>query len=134
MALQLGESTLALDEEMLQVLDAVDRVKRGTQSTYLPYLPENIPDQQGQKSFAALVRPRKPSGEPKHTANCFQVKEQSGGGKRAGWKADCKDLVQRLLFSEDSEEAQENRETSASTKKECCQETSVSLKVGTSSK
>lgn len=129
---QLGESTLALDEEMLLVLDAVDWVKSGPQSTVA-----NIPAQPEGKSFKGLVRPPKPTGQGKHTAPCFQEKEQSGGGKRPGWSADCKDLVQRLLFSEDSEEAQAAQAhpgTSASTKKESCQESSMTLKVGTSSK
>lgn len=113
------------------MLDAVDQVKSGPQSTCQDVA--NIPAQPQQKSFANLVRPPKTSGQGKHTAE----KEQSGGGKRPGWSTDCKDLVQRLLFSEDSEEAQMAQaqpETSASTKKESCQETCMTLKVGTSSK
>lgn len=120
---------------MLQVLDAVDRVKRGPQSICRAVA--NISAQPERKSFTGLVRPPKPSGQGKHTAPCFQEKEQSGDGKRSGWSADCKDLVQRLLFSEDSEEAQTAQphpETCASTKKESCQETSITLKVGASSK
>lgn len=97
----------------------------------------NIPAQPERKSSTGLVRPPKPWGQGKHTAPCFQEKEQSGGGNRPGWSADCKDLVQRLLFSEDSEEAQTAQahpETSASTIKESCQDTSMTLKVRTSSK
>lgn len=112
------------------MLDAVDRVKSGPQTCRAVV---NIPAQPEQKSFTDLVRPPKPSGQGIHTAE----KEQSGGGQRPGWSADCKDLVQRLLFSEDSEEAltvQPHAETSASTKKESCQENSITLKVGTSSK
>ncbi|KAI3353239.1 hypothetical protein L3Q82_019782, partial [Scortum barcoo] len=80
---QLGESTLALDEEMLQVLDAVDPVR--------PLAHERDGD-----------RDRAP-----HRAH--SAEERAGGRrgdcKKRGWRADCKDLAQRLLFSEDLEEA-----------------------------
>lgn len=111
------------------MLDAVDPMKSGPQSTCRVAV--NIPAQPERESLADLVRPQK------HTAPCIQEKEQSGGGKRPGWNADCKDLVQRLLFSEDSGEAQTAQvhpETSACTKKVSRQETSIGPKVGTSSK
>lgn len=129
--LQLGKSTLVLNEEMLQMLDAVDLVKSGPQSTCRAVA--NIPAQPERNSFAHLGRAPNPSGQEKLTAE----KEQGGGGRRPGYSTGCKDLVQRLLFSEDTEEAQTaqaHSETSASTKKESCQETSNTLNVGPSSK
>lgn len=127
----LGESTLALDEEMLQVLDAVDPVKSGAQITC--GAAGDIPAQPEKESLADVVRPPKPSDEGRHrAAACLHEKELNGGMKRPGWSADCKDLVQRLLFSEDSEEAQTAQahpQTSACSKKRSHQETGIGLKV-----
>lgn len=111
------------------MLDAVDPVKSGPQSTCRAAV--NIPPQPEQESLADLARPQKPP-------TCIQEKErESGDGQRPGWSADCKDLVQRLLFSEDCEEAQTAQahpETSACTKQVSGQETSIGPKMGTSSK
>lgn len=83
---QPGESTLALDEEMLQVLDAVD-----------PEKPAVVPVAERESN----------TGQRHHLVPSIQEKivGHSGDCNRPGWRADCKDLAQRLLFSEDLEEA-----------------------------
>ncbi|XP_037326928.2 DNA polymerase theta [Pungitius pungitius] len=81
----LGESTLALDEEILQVLDAVDPVRPTT---------------------ANRGAHKKPA-PPRHSSTQQEARGPGAGdGERPGWRADCKDLAQRLLFGEDSEEAE----------------------------
>lgn len=97
----LGESTLALDEEMLQVLDAADPVKPSA-SAFAP-----------SRSVAPVTdnkreNERAPQPAGPHRAPGTQEKDcvRNGDCKRPGWRSDCKDLAQRLLFSEDSEEAE----------------------------
>lgn len=130
----LGESTLALDEEILQVLDAADAAKTTAQSACNAV---SITAQQEPVSLANAVRAPKPAGQ--EGAPSVQEKDNghSGGSKRPGWRADCKDLAQMLLFSEDSEEtenAQANPEPPARTKRMPCQETSIGPQLGISSK
>lgn len=131
----LGESTLALDEEILQVLDAADAAKTTAQSACRAAV--SITAQQEPVSLANAVRAPKPAGQ--EGAPGVQEKDNghSGGSKRPGWRADCKDLAQRLLFSEDSEEtenAQTNPEPPACTKRMPRQETSIGPQLGISSK
>ncbi|XP_008410516.1 DNA polymerase theta isoform X1 [Poecilia reticulata] len=112
--LPLGDSTLALDEEMLQVMDAVDlskgEVRRGVK----------------EKQISALFPPPRPTAQNalgKMERNSGMMKDREsisytnggddpqqrgcrsrGDSNRPGWSADCKDLAQKLLFSEDSGE------------------------------
>lgn len=133
----LGESTLALDEEILQVLDAADAVKTPSQSACQAAV--SITAQQEPVSIANAVRASKPAGQEPQGAPGVQEKDNghSGGSKKPGWRADCKDLAQRLLFSEDSEEtenAQANPEPPACARRLPHQEISISPQLGISSK
>lgn len=113
----LGESTLALDEEMLQVLDSVERVKPTSCSE-----PTNTDAQEEPASSAAPSPPlaliahgewekEEPVLQPtvRESHRPFVTEERVRGRiadcKRPGWTADCKALAQKLLFSEDPEEA-----------------------------
>lgn len=110
-AFPLGESTLALDEEMLRVLDAADPVKpvagdarpttqgaRGEPGPSRSLAP--VVDNKGESGNGAPL-PTGPHGDPKtQQRDCGS----RGDRERPGWRAECKDLAQRLLFSEDSEE------------------------------
>lgn len=103
-----GESLLALDEELLQALDAADAMK-----------PE-INKPQNTKNSAAIVPSRDCSTVPEnlkllqpqsHTSSrAASIQEsvcvRAGDHKMPGWRDDCKDLAQRLLFSEDAEETE----------------------------
>ncbi|XP_073323446.1 DNA polymerase theta [Pagrus major] len=93
----LGESTLALDEEMLQVLDAVDAVKPAADDALPPAV--NGCAQEEPASSTVFSRP---------LAQIADNRRESDGAlcKRPGRRADCKDLAQRLLFSEDLEEVE----------------------------
>uniref|UniRef100_UPI0037E73ECB DNA polymerase theta n=1 Tax=Semicossyphus pulcher TaxID=241346 RepID=UPI0037E73ECB len=113
----LGESTLALDEEMLQVLDAVDPVQPAAK----PACPKSVNrDAQEAQASSAVPAPSRslppvadkkresdkaphPAGPLKAPSTLEIVSGRSGDVKKPGWRADCKDLAQRLLFSEDSE-------------------------------
>ncbi|XP_029287125.1 DNA polymerase theta isoform X2 [Cottoperca gobio] len=106
-----GESTLAFDEEMLQVLDAADPVKPAANNL----CPTTVNgDAREEAASSAVFAPSQADGAPQHTAlrphRAPSAQEgvhgHSGDCKRPGWRADCKDLAQRLLFSEDSEEAE----------------------------
>lgn len=126
----LGESTLALDEEILQVLDAV-----GTTAQSACRAAVSVTAQQEPVSLANAVR--EPAGREGAPSIQEKENEHSGGSKRPGWRADCKDLAQRLLFSEDSEEtenAQANPEPLACTKRMPRQETSAGPQLSISSK
>ncbi|CAJ1052154.1 LOW QUALITY PROTEIN: DNA polymerase theta [Xyrichtys novacula] len=114
----LGESTLALDEEMLQVLDAADPVKPAAESSRAAKVNRNK-----QKEPPVSAAPSQPlvldtdnvreshkESQPKgpHKAPNIRevVRECGGDSKRPGWSLeDCKNLAQRLLFSEDSGES-----------------------------
>ncbi|XP_008276657.1 DNA polymerase theta [Stegastes partitus] len=125
----LGESTFALDEEMLQVLDAVNPVKPAINkacSTAVNRLAREEPSASAasaasrppasmvhnkKKSDLAKIReeaPVQPTDRGTSGASSPQegVCEQGEDGKRLGWRADCKDLAKKLLFSEDSEEVE----------------------------
>nr|XP_020479841.1 uncharacterized protein LOC109974148 [Monopterus albus] len=115
-----GESTLGLDEEMLQVLDAVDTVKHAANNTCPTTV--NRDAQEESASSAAFApsrslapaahnkrernRPLQPSDQGTHTAPVAQegMCGRNVNGKRP---ADCRDIVLKLLFSEDSEEGKE---------------------------
>ncbi|XP_074546756.1 DNA polymerase theta [Halichoeres trimaculatus] len=111
----LGESTLALDEEMLQVLDSVDPVKPAafpaTVSRDEQEKPETSSVFAQTRPLASLTDNSKNGGRgPEPTVShrdCSKqevVCKRSGNSKRPGWRDDCTDLAQRLLFSEDSRE------------------------------
>ncbi|XP_042340201.1 DNA polymerase theta [Plectropomus leopardus] len=117
-AFPLGESTLALDQEMLQVLDVVDPVKPNKACP----APAKRDAQEEPASLAAVFvpsralvpqnksnRPPQPTDQGPHRAPSIteRVCGRSDDCKRPGWRADCKDLAQRLLFSEDSEVAED---------------------------
>lgn len=94
----LGESTLALDEEMLQVLDVIDPVHPVADKVSLTRV--NGDEQ--------LEEPPVADGERENGHGLQNPQERVIGpnGNKPGWRADCKDLAQRLLFSEDSEESE----------------------------
>ncbi|XP_047434513.1 DNA polymerase theta [Mugil cephalus] len=113
----LGETTLALDEEMLRVLDAVDAVKPAVNGVCSATL--NKHGQQQPASSAAPSRSLAPVARDEKESDSVQITEQGpnraptlreeiyerrGDCNRPGWRSDCKDLAQKLLFSEDSEE------------------------------
>ncbi|XP_067440675.1 DNA polymerase theta [Thunnus thynnus] len=90
-----GQSTLALDEEMLQVLDAVDPVKPAADKTHPASVNRDVQEQ------PPVADNKKENDSVLQEIVCGR----NSDCKRPGWSADCKDLAQRLLFSEDSEEA-----------------------------
>ncbi|KAM9363686.1 DNA polymerase theta [Symphorus nematophorus] len=112
----LGESTLALDEEMLQVLDAVDSVKPAANNARPKAVNRDAEQEPASSTVFAPSRPlapvtdnkREPTGPGPRGAPSTQERICGRGGdsKRPGWRADCKDLAQRLLFSEDLEESE----------------------------
>uniref|UniRef100_UPI003AAA2B9C DNA polymerase theta n=1 Tax=Centroberyx gerrardi TaxID=166262 RepID=UPI003AAA2B9C len=98
----LGESSLALDEEMLQALDALDPVKPAAHRG--PPTPANRDAGEAAAPLATSASLQSAAPVPD---NKRRVCGRSGDGERPGWRAlDCKDLAQRLLFSEDSEEVE----------------------------
>ncbi|XP_070771249.1 DNA polymerase theta [Enoplosus armatus] len=108
-AFPLGESTLALDEEMLQVLDAVDPVKPAADNACPTAVNRDAQEEPASSAVFAPLRSLAPVADNKResdtsaTSNQDRVCGRSGDCKRPGWRAECKDLAQRLLFSEDSE-------------------------------
>lgn len=111
----LGESTLALDEEMLQVLDAVDPARPAANDARPTTVNRDAQKEPASSAVFAPSRPLAPDSKREsdkdqglHRASSTQerVNGHSGDCKRPGWRADCKELAQRLLFSEDSEEAE----------------------------
>lgn len=131
--LPLGESTLAFDEEMLRLLDAVEPTKPPAKNVCPAAVNKDALEKTAPStaraspgSLAALAdkkrvveRVPQPTGqEPQKVFGGID-----GDCKRQGWKADCKDIAQRLLFSEDSEEgehAQRNPEKIQSTPTSTC--------------
>ncbi|XP_040001213.1 DNA polymerase theta isoform X2 [Xiphias gladius] len=119
----LGESTLALDEEMLQVLDAFDPVKPAANNACPTTLNRDAQEEPASSTAPAPSRslapvahnkkesdraPPQPTGQGPHKPPSAQEKVcwRSGGCKKPGRTGDCKDLAQKLLFSEDLEEAE----------------------------
>lgn len=114
----LGESTLALDEEMLQVLDAVDSAKPPANNACPTTIngggQEEAPSAAPSLSRAPIAQskrerdraPLQPIDQGSHRPLVTEdrVCGRSSNCKRPGWTVDCKDLAQKLLFSEDSEE------------------------------
>nr|XP_046269231.1 DNA polymerase theta [Scatophagus argus] len=117
----LGESTLALDEEILQVLDAVDPVRPVANNSCPTAINRGALREPASSAVFAPSHPfapvadkkregdraPQPTGQGPQRASNIQerVCRRSDGCKRTGWRADCQDLAQMLLFSEDSEEA-----------------------------
>ncbi|XP_038157565.1 DNA polymerase theta isoform X1 [Cyprinodon tularosa] len=108
-----GESTLALDEEMLQVLDVVDLSKGEVKGDVMrrQYADGFSPPQpiiqttNSKMDRNNMKMDRKTliythEGENPQQRGCGS----KGESNRPGWRVDCKDLAQRLLFSEDSGE------------------------------
>ncbi|XP_056266313.1 DNA polymerase theta isoform X3 [Pseudoliparis swirei] len=116
----LGDSTLALDEEMLQVLEAVDPVRPAADN----------------------VRPTAASMGARRGSSSSSVFD--GDCEQPGWRVNCKDLAKRILFGEDSGEADQARTgppsiqppppPSTSTNAPSCQDTQIRLQVGGSNK
>ncbi|XP_029000696.1 DNA polymerase theta [Betta splendens] len=115
----LGESTLALDNEMLQVLDSVEPVKPATHN--VGPAPTNIYAQEEPASSAAPSPCLALIAHSERDVPAFQTTLQRSDRahttegricgrvtdcKKPGWTADCKDLAQKLLFNEDPEEAE----------------------------
>ncbi|XP_076027231.1 DNA polymerase theta [Genypterus blacodes] len=118
----LWESSLALDEEMLQVLDAVESVKHASDKYKRKMVQSRDP------------APPQPTGQEPQRANNTKQTVNAGSThcERPGWSADCKGLAQRLLFSEESEETERDHNGSESKQsgpvsschnKQPCQET-----------
>lgn len=149
----MGDSTLALDEEMLQVMDAVDlsksEVKRDVKEKHIsdPFPPPRP------TTPNALSRMERNSGmmKDRETIPCTNGGvdplqrgcRSRGDSNKPGWSADCKDLAQKLLFSEDSGEVdhpqrdQQNNHSNHLSASVCtlpCIETSNSRKADGSSK
>ncbi|KAM9770177.1 DNA polymerase theta [Menidia menidia] len=154
--LPLGESSLALDEEMLQILDAADpgqpvcsvtvnrhvQKEPGSLAAFAPPQPLGPAAHEIQKSDllqtrgtgSLLLTGGRPNGAPhSQDSNC----------KRPGWNPSCGDLAQKLLFSEGYVEVdhpqkdQENlhsRSASVSVKPLSHQNPLNSQEVGSSSK
>ncbi|XP_013868724.1 DNA polymerase theta isoform X2 [Austrofundulus limnaeus] len=140
------ESTLALDEEILQVLDAVDISKAVIDKSCLG----NRQNKEEPTSSAASAFPRpgtltvlsKKERDLMQMRNgaCLQHTDRFPGPqflgdiKRPGVRSDCKDLAQKLLFSEDSGNVNQDNNSS---KPSCAsilprQETRNSQKAGSS--
>ncbi|KAM3864859.1 DNA polymerase theta [Diretmus argenteus] len=119
--ISLGESSLALDEEMLQALDALDPMKPAVDkcppTVNAKEVPASsaavaplqslvsVPDKRKDDSTQIGDRaPPQPTGTGTHRAH--NTHSPPAHTERPGWRADCKDLAQQLLFSEDSEEAE----------------------------
>nr|XP_019955937.1 PREDICTED: DNA polymerase theta [Paralichthys olivaceus] len=150
----LGESTLALDAELLQVMDAVDPVKPAAHPTAVERDAHEEPASSaafGPEHSLAPVGDNKresdrvPTGQGPHGVLSAQERVcwRSVDSKRPGWTAECKDLAQKLLFSEDLEEAESAQKgperdqpvpTSADIKEPPCREVKDSQRAGSSSK
>ena len=110
----LGESTLALDAELLQVLDAVDPPKPAARPAPVERGAHEEPASSAAFGPAHSLAPvgdnklESDRGQGPHRAPTGQerVSWRSVDCKRPGWTAECKDLAQKLLFSEDLEEAE----------------------------
>ncbi|XP_029353156.1 DNA polymerase theta [Echeneis naucrates] len=125
----LGVSTLALDEEMLQVLD--DLEKRAANDA------QEEPAAAASAALAPLSRLQDTIQGPQRPPSTQErVCWRSSDGKRPGWTADCKDLAQKLLFSEDSEEAERAQRApeSGSINALVCKEIQSCQQAGTSDK
>ncbi|MEQ2228411.1 hypothetical protein ILYODFUR_008503 [Ilyodon furcidens] len=152
--LPLGESTLALDEEMLQVLDAVDLskgevkmdVKRKQNSDAFPPRPTTQTAHSEMEGNSAKMKEREWDSLP-HTNGGDNPQQKGcksrGDSNRPGWRADCKDLAQKLLFGEDSGEvdhSQRNQQNNhsndvpASVSALLCKETHNGQKAGSAGK
>ncbi|XP_041642292.1 DNA polymerase theta isoform X2 [Cheilinus undulatus] len=108
----LGESTLALDEEMLQVLDAVEPMKPVAKPAQPASSSVFAPSQSlktaadNQRETDRTFKPMGPYRDRHRDSSTLKaVSGHNVNGRRPGWKDDCKDLAQRLLFSEDSGES-----------------------------
>ncbi|XP_037530280.1 DNA polymerase theta [Nematolebias whitei] len=145
-AFQLGESTLALDEEILQVLDAVDPANAITEEACSVNTEEKA-----SSAASTLPRPsvlnalskkdmvqKKDGASLQHTYGVSGPQQGAchllGDSKRPGWIPDCKDLAQKLLFCEDSGDVdQENNHSKPASSFVSilpCQETRNDLRAG----
>lgn len=144
----MGESTLSLDGEILQVLDAVDPSSAITDQACSVNTEEKT-------SSAASTLPR-PSALHALSKKCMVQKKNGaslqhtegvpgpqqgachllGDSKRPGWIPDWKDLAQKLLFCEDSVDVdQENNHSKPASSFVSilpCQETRNDLRAGSS--
>ncbi|KAA8594854.1 DNA polymerase theta isoform X1 [Etheostoma spectabile] len=136
----LGESTFALDEEMLQVLDAVDSVQPAARKACPTTVNRDAhPASSAVFAFSGADRAPQSTGQGPHRDPSTQEKVcgRSGDCKRPEWRAECKDLAQRLLFSEDSEEvehAQRGPENIQPSQPSACINGLSSKQVGSSTK
>ncbi|KAM9314831.1 DNA polymerase theta [Pholidichthys leucotaenia] len=122
----LGESSLGLDEEILQALDAVSHVKPAINDTCSTTLNRYCTDPFPSSRVSAQLGPSKKKNDsvPIKDMESLQlinrgshktlspeegICEGKDNCKKPGWSSNCKDLAQKLLFSEESEEiGQEN--------------------------
>ncbi|XP_030584547.1 DNA polymerase theta isoform X2 [Archocentrus centrarchus] len=152
-AFLLGESSLALSEEILQALDtvkptinsAINRHAQEEPSAFATLRPL-APVAQNKESDLVQIRGRtslQPANQGPHRdpSPMDGVCEPRGDSKRARWRADCKDLAQKLLFSEGSEEVEHPQSIpkkppklpSACVNVIACQNTQISQQTGSSS-
>ncbi|XP_028300327.1 DNA polymerase theta isoform X2 [Gouania willdenowi] len=113
----LGDSTLALDKEILQVLNAVDKAEPLAGRDRTARENKRINKEAASSVAAAPSRTAanhsthvdmphdRAGGGPRHASSPLEaIRESSQDCRRPGWSADCKDLAQKLLFFEDSED------------------------------
>ncbi|XP_055086890.1 DNA polymerase theta [Periophthalmus magnuspinnatus] len=114
---QFGESTLALDEELLQVLDAADAMKPST-AVHTDNVVSIIPlrghstisknQNMGLRSntISKMCAAQPDTHVSTKGANISRsVCSNAVNRQKPDWRDDCKDLAQRLLFNEDGEES-----------------------------
>lgn len=147
----MGESTLALDEEILQVLDAVDssnaitdkacsvNTEEKTTSTAAPTVPRPSALNALSKKERDLVQ-KKDGAYLQDTDRVLGPQQGAclllGDSKRPGWIPDCKYIAQKLLFCEDPGDGdQENNHSNPASSFVStlpCQETQNNLRAGSS--
>ncbi|XP_034043388.1 DNA polymerase theta isoform X2 [Thalassophryne amazonica] len=95
----LAESSLALDEEMLMVLDAADAVTPAAHKACSTTVNSPVRDP------AADREQIKDCTRREHRTQVRVCGSRVGVCQRPDWRVDCEDLAQRLLFSENTNEA-----------------------------
>ncbi|XP_068178776.1 DNA polymerase theta [Antennarius striatus] len=113
----LGESTLALDEDILHVFDAADPMQPPPNNSCGAAEDRDalekptssaIFDSSGSLSTVAeKMRESDRAPQPTGQESKRVLGVISGDCKKQEWRADCKDIAQRLLFSEDSEDREQ---------------------------
>lgn len=100
-----------MDPEKPTVTSAINRRAQEGPSAFAPLHPLASVTQNTKESDLVQIRGRtsfQPADQGPHrdTSSMNGVCEPRGDSKRARWRTDCKDLAQKLLFSEDLEEVE----------------------------